>query len=295
VIVTPGSTTALYLSLIGTLTRGDEVVFIEPYYMGYTSFVKYLDLKVIPVHLQEERRFHPDMEELREKVTSKTKIILLCSPNNPTGTVFNEKELNEIAEVAEEKDILIISDEIYDQFTWDGTKHHSIAALPSVRDRTIVIMSFSKTFAMTGWRMGSIMADEEIVRPLRRVPIGGRPATFIQRAGLSALNGPWEPVEKFRIEYKKRIDYLVKRLNEIEGISCESPEGAFYLFPNFEAIGLKSIEFCEGLLDEEKLAAVPGIAFGATGEYHMRIPLVRPVEFLEKCAAALERYVDKVS
>lgn len=293
VIVFPGSTPALYISFVGTLNRGDEVILFEPYYMGYTPLIDYLDLNVIPVHLKEEKRYHIDKEELQGRVTSKTKMIVLCSPNNPTGTVFTEEELEGIAELAEENDLLVISDEIYDQFIYDERKHHSIAALPGMRERTIVIMSFSKTFAMTGWRLGSIMADESITSSLRRIPIGGRPATFIQKAGVAALTGPWEPVEEFRREYRLRRDHLVKRLNEIEGINCISPEGAFYLFPNFEAVGQKSIEFCEGLLEEQKLATVPGIAFGATGEYHIRIPLVKSIDYLNKCADAMENYVMK--
>ena len=293
VYVTPGSTPALFIGFVGTLNRGDEVILFEPYYMSYTPLLEYLGLKMITVPLKEEKLYHFDVEELQDSVTSKTRMILTCTPNNPTGTVFTREELAGIAELAKENDLLVISDEIYDQFIWDGREHHSIAALPGMRERTIVVTSFSKTFAMTGWRLGSLMADESITSMLRRIPLGGRPATFIQKAGLAALTGPWEPVEEFRREYLWRRDYLVERLNEIEGISCESPEGAFYLFPNFEAIGQSSIEFCEGLLEEEKLATVPGIAFGASGEYHIRIPLVKPVDYLSKCADAIDNYAKK--
>lgn len=292
VIVTPGSTPALFLSFVGTLNRGDEVILFDPYYMGYQPIIDYLNLRATLVHLKEEERYHLDIGELRRSVTPRTRMLVICSPNNPTGTVFTEDELSGIAEVAEENDLLILSDEIYDQFVWDGRRHRSISALPGMRERTIVIMSFSKTFAMTGWRLGSIMADEPIASGLRRIPIGGRPATFIQKAGVAALKGPWEPVEEFRREYIRRRDFLVKRLNEVEGVSCVSPEGAFYLFPNLEAVGQKSLELCAGLLDEQRLAAVPGVAFGPTGEYHLRLPLVKPVEYLAKCADALEEYVE---
>ena len=293
VYVTPGSTPALFIGFVGTLNRGDEVILFEPYYMSYTPLLEYLGLKMITAPLKEEKLYHFDVEELKESVTSKTRMILICTPNNPTGTVFTSEELAGIAELAKENDLLVISDEIYDQFIWDGRKHHSIAALPGMRERTIVVTSFSKTFAMTGWRLGSLMADKSITSMLRRIPLGGRPATFIQKAGLAALTGPWEPVEEFRREYVRRRDFLVERLNEIEGISCESPEGAFYLFPNFEAIGQRSIKFCEGLLEEEKLATVPGIAFGASGEYHIRIPLVKPIDYLSKCADVIDNYAKK--
>jgi len=282
VIVTPGSTPALFMSFLGTLNRGDEVVFFEPYYMGYYPLIDYLDLRAIPVTLKEERRFHFEMEALSGRITPRTRMIVLCSPNNQTGTVFTGEELAGIAELAIENDLFVLSDEIYDQFVWDGLRHHSIAALPGMRERTIIIMSFSKTFAMTGWRLGSIMGDRSLIRGLRKVPIGGRPATFIQKAGVAALTGPWGPVEEFRVEYRRRRDYLVKRLNEIEGMSCVSPEGAFYAFPNLEATGQRSIEFCEGLLRERKVAIVPGVAFGDAGEYHVRIPLVKPIESLER-------------
>ena len=292
VIATAGSSLALYMTFVGSLNRGDEILLFEPYYVGYTRLMDYLDLKVVSVHLKEEKRYHFDVEELFQKVTPKTRAIILCSPNNPTGTVFNKYELSKISEVAKENDLLVISDEIYDQFIYDpGMKHLSIAALPGMRERTIVIMSFSKTFAMAGWRLGSIMADESIISLFRRIPTWSRPATFIQKAGVAALTGPWGPIKEFKREYQRRRDHFVKRLNEIEKIRCISPEGAFYVFPNFEATGKKSVEFCGGLIEEQKLMTTPGIAFGDTGEYHMRMPLVKPIEYLDQCATAIEDYV----
>lgn len=295
VIATSGGTPALFMSMIGTLKRGDEVVLFEPYYMDYSDLRHYLGLKLITVPLKEDKRFHPEMEELHNKITPKTKMIVLCSQNNPTGTVFSEEELSEIAKAAKENDLLVLSDEIYDQFIYDGLKHHSIAAFLGMRERTIVILSFSKTFAMTGWRLGSIMADKSIIGALRKIPLRDRPATFLQKAGVAALNGPWGFVEEFRQEFNKRRDHLVKRLNEIEGVECVSPEGAFYLFPNLKTIGQKSIEFCEGLLQEHKVAVVPGVACGDAGEYHIRIPLVKPIKDLDKCADAMEIYAKKHS
>jgi len=290
VIVTPGSTPALFLSFVGTLSRGEEVLLSEPYYMGYKPLIEYLGLNVVSTPLEESRCYHPDLDAMEEAISEDTRMIVICSPNNPTGTVFDEEELKRIAEIAQERNLLVLSDEIYDQFVYDGD-HHSIASLPGMRERTIVIMSFSKTFSMTGWRLGTLMADEGIISSLSRIPIGGRPATFIQRAGIAALTGPWDPVEEFKHEYNSRRDHLVKRLNEIDGIECTTPEGAFYVFPSFESIGQRSIEFCEGLLEEQKLATVPGIAFGDAGEYHMRIPLVKPTEYLDECAEAIENYV----
>jgi len=294
VIVTPGSTPALFLSFVGTLSRGEEVLLFEPYYMGYKPLIEYLGLKVVSTPLEESSCYHPDLDAMEEAISEDTRMLVICSPNNPTGTVFDEDELKRIAEIVRERDLLVLSDEIYDQFVYDG-EHHSIASLPGMRERTIVIMSFSKTFSMTGWRLGTLMADEGITSSLRRIPIGGRPASFIQRAGIAALTGPWDPVKKFKHEYNRRRDHLVKRLNEIDGIECATPEGAFYVFPRFESVGQTSIEFCEGLLEEQKLATVPGIAFGDAGEYHMRIPLVKPPEYLEECAEAIENYVKSLN
>jgi aminotransferase len=292
VVVTPGSTPSLFLSFVGTLDRGDEIILFEPYYMGYKPVIDYMDLKFSSVNLEEDIGFHFDLEDLKEKVSDKTKMIVICSPNNPTGTVFSKGELDGIADIAQDEDLLVLSDEIYEQFVFDDNEHYSIASFPGMRERTIVILSFSKTFAMTGWRLGTLLADKGIVRSFRRIPIGGRPATFIQKAGVAALKGPWGEVDEFREEYKRRRDFMVERLNNIPGIECQSPEGAFYLFPTFEEVGEKSIEFCEGLLNEQKLATVPGIEFGEKGEYHMRIPLIRPIEYLSKCSEAIENYVE---
>ena len=294
VIVTAGALPALYLSLLGTLSRGDEVVLFEPFYMGYKPLIDYLGCTGITVKLREEKGYHFEMEELYESVTSKTRMILICSPNNPTGTVFTEKELSGIAELAQEKDLFILSDEIYDQFIWDDLKHHSIASQSGMKEKTLVITSFSKTFSMTGWRLGSIMADKSIISSLRKIPLGGRPATFIQKAGVAALKGPWDPIIEFRREYNKRKKYLSKRLNEIEGISCTNPEGAFYLFPNLKATGQKAVDLCEGLLEKQKFATVPGTEFGDAGEYHVRLPLVKPIEYLTKCADAMEDYIKHI-
>jgi len=287
-----GSTPALFTCFVALLQRGDGIVVFEPYYMGYSPVFNYLDLKLSPVALKEERRFHPDIEELKEAIKPETKMIVICSPNNPTGTVYNEEELKAIRDLAVDHDLLVLSDEIYDQFVYEG-RHLSIAALPDMRERTVVILSFSKTFAMTGWRLGAVLADKEVLGLIRKVPIGGRPAAFIQRAGLAALKGPWEDVERFREEYRRRRDFFAEKLNEIDGISCVLPEGAFYLFPNISGVCEDSVRFCEGLLEEEKVAVYPGVAYGKTGEGHVRIALVKPIEELERCAEAFRNYAER--
>jgi len=293
VIVTSGSGIALYMAMKGTLTPGEEVIVLDPYFMAYHDLINYFGAKEVPVSLEEDSGYHLNIENLTEKITSKTKMIILCTPNNPTGTVFNKKELTGIADLAKDNDLLVISDEVYNEYIWDENIHQSISNLPGMKERTIICNSFSKTFAMTGWRLGYLIADEPIANLLAKIPVGYRPATFIQLAGIKALKGTWIPMNKMKHEYDTRRQYLVKRLNEINGLSCPMPEGAFYLFPNIEETGQKSIPFCEGLLEEKKIGIVPGLACGNNGEDHVRIPLVKPMEELTKFADGIEEYISK--
>ncbi|MCW3978792.1 MAG: aminotransferase class I/II-fold pyridoxal phosphate-dependent enzyme [Candidatus Bathyarchaeota archaeon] len=294
VIVTAGSGQSLYASMAGTLNPGDEVVQLEPYYMAYHGLIEYLGAREVTVQLVEEEGYRLDVEALKAKVTPETKMIVLCNPSNPTGTVYTEEELKGIADVAVDNDLLVLSDEVYNELVWDGRRHCSISALPGMRERTVVSMSFSKTFAMTGWRLGCLIADEAISSRLARMPIGYRVNTFVQMAGLEALRGPWEPVEEMRREFERRRRFFVPRLNEIEGVGCHMPEGSIFTFPNIEALGKKSVEFCEALLKGSRILVRPGVAFGEAGEYHVRIPLIRPVETLEKVAAAVEDCAEKM-
>lgn len=294
VIVTAGSGQSLYASMAGTLNPGDEVVQLEPYYMAYHGLIEYLGAREVPVPLVEKEGYRLDIEALKESVTQETKMIVLCNPSNPTGTVYTEEELKGIADLAVDNDLLVLSDEVYNELLWDGRRHRSISSLPGMRGRTIVSMSFSKTFAMTGWRLGCLIADEAISSRLGRMPIGYRVNTFVQLAGVEALRGPWEPVEEMRREFDRRRRFFVPRLNEIEGVGCHMPEGSIFTFPNIGALGRKSVDFCEALLEDSRILVRPGIAFGEAGEYHVRIPLIRPVETLEKVAVAIEESAQKM-
>jgi aspartate/methionine/tyrosine aminotransferase len=256
--------------------------------MAYSNLIEYLGAREVGVALGEEEGYRLDLEALKEKVTRNTKMIVICNPNNPSGTVHTREELAGIAEVAQENDLLVLSDEVYNEFVWDGREHVSIASLPGMKERTIICNSFSKTFAMTGWRLGYVLADKSIVTRLQRIPVGYRTNTFVQTAAVEALKGPWEPVERMAQEYDRRRRFMVPRLNEIDGISCHMPEGAFYLFPNIGGLGVGSEEFCESLLVKKKILARPGTAFGVSGELHMRIPLIKPVETLGEIADAIE-------
>ncbi len=294
VTVTAGSGIALFVSMAGTVNPGEEVILPEPYFLDYANIVEYLGAKEVGVALDEERGYRLDTEDLKERATKKTKMIVLCNPNNPSGTVYTEAELKAIAEVAVDKDILVLSDEVYREFVWDGRRHMSIASLPGMKERTILCSSFSKTFAMTGWRLGYFLADEAIAKRLQKIPIGYRTNTFTQIAGVTAMKGPRDSVERMVKEFDRRRRFMAPRLEEIEGISCHTPEGAFYLFPNIRGLGVKSEPFCESLLKEKKLVVRPGTAFGKSGEYHMRIPLIKPVNVLEEIAAKIEDHVKKM-
>ncbi len=295
VTVTAGSGVALFASTAGTVNPGEEVVLLEPYFMAYSNLVEYAGAKEVGVPLDEDEGYRLDIDALKEKVTGKTKMIVLCNPNNPSGTVFTKEELKGIADVANDEDLLVLSDEVYCEFLWDGTKHITIASLPGMRERTIITSSFSKTFAMTGWRLGYVIADKSITSRIQKIPLGYRTNTFVQMAGVAAMQGTWEPVKAMAEEYDRRRKFMVPRLSEIDGINCHNPEGAFYLFPNIGGLGMGSEEFCESLLKETKILAQPGTAFGATGEGHMRIPLIKSVEVLEEIAQSIEDHARKIS
>jgi aminotransferase len=284
VIITAGSGVSLFVSMAGTINPGEEVIVLEPYFMAYSDLIEYLGAKEVGVPLEEKNNYRLNVEGLKEKITQKTKMIVICNPNNPSGTVFTKDELIEIANIALESDLLVLSDEVYNEFVWDERKHISIASLPDMKERTIISNSFSKTFAMTGWRLGYVFADNKIMERLQRIPIGYRTNTFVQIAGIEALRGPWDPIQNMIREYDLRRKFMVPRLNKIDGLTCHMPEGAFYLFPNISGLGIGSEEFCESLLMEKKILARPGTAYGVSGEHHIRIPLIRPIDKLEKIA-----------
>lgn len=292
-IVTAGSGLSLFVSVTGTVNPGEEIIVFEPYFMAYSNIIEYAGAKEVGVPLMEEEGYRLNLEALKEAVTSKTKMIILCTPNNPSGTIFTMGELEGVADLAKDSDLLILSDEVYNEFVWDGKEHISIASLPGMRERTIIINSFSKTFAMTGWRLGYILADKPISSMLSMMPIGYRTTTFVQQAAVEALKGPWKPVEKMKKAYLERRNFMAPRLDEILGISCHVPEGAFYLFPNISGLDVGCVDFCESLLKEKKILVRPGTAFGVTGEGHFRLPLIRSVDDLEEIADAIEAHTEK--
>ena len=283
VIVTPGAKPIMFYSILALLDKGDEAIYPNPLFPIYESMINFTGAKAVPVPLREELDFRFDIDELRSKVTSRTKLIILNSPHNPTGGVLEEDDIRSIAEIAQKYNIIVLSDEIYEHIIYEG-KPFSIASLPGMLDRTILLNGFSKTYAMTGWRLGYAVMPPELVEPVVRLISNSVSCTtpFIQYAGIEALTGPQDSVPKMVNEFRKRRDLIVDGLNQIPGISCRRPKGAFYVFPNVKKLGVDCNRFADYLLNEAGVATLPGIHFGKYGEGYLRLSYATSLENIKK-------------
>jgi len=292
VLITSGGSQAIFRAFGTILNPGDEVLLMDPCYTGYSQPAAYFGAKIIRAAQSKDEKglFRPDFENIEAAITEKTKAALICSPDNPTGAVWTEAEIGRLAEIAVEKDVLVISDEIYTEFIWDG-KHVPIIDKPGMEERTMVLMSFSKTFAWTGCRAGYIIAGPQLMEKINQVPIGitGMPLPF-QKAATKALAEGWDFVDSMREAYKRRIDAVVPRLNEIDGVSCPKPEGAFYVFPDVSSFGVPTMQLLMGLLKGGQVLVAPGSVYGQKGEGHVRLALVKPVDVLEEAVDRLGKY-----
>ncbi|MCI6879291.1 MAG: pyridoxal phosphate-dependent aminotransferase [Lachnospiraceae bacterium] len=287
VLVTVGVGEATYAAMAAFLQEGDEVLVPNPVWLNYIHVPSSLGATPVTYSLKEENDYQIDFEELESKITERTKMIVIVDPSNPTGGVFSEETLKRLADIAIKNDLLVISDEIYEQLTYDGTKHICIASLPGMKERTIKLGGFSKAYSMTGWRLGYMCAPVEVIKACVRVHqyTITCASSFVQEAAITALNDCDDDVEAMRKEYQRRKDYVVKALNEIDGISCNNPQGAFYIFVNIKELGKTSMEVAEYLLDTAKVAMVPGSAFGSEGEGYIRLSYACSYEDLvEACA-----------
>jgi aminotransferase len=293
ILLESGGSQAIFRAFAAILDPGDEIIIQDPAYQGYNRPAAYFGASIKKANMTKDDKgiFRPDMENIKAAINDKTKALIICNPDNPCGAVYTQKELEEIAEIAVEKDIIVIADEIYTEYVWGGRKHLPIINLPGMLERTMVLMSFSKTFAWTGCRAGYIIAGPELMKVINAVPIGitSMPVPF-QKAGAIALREGWDFVETMRMEFKKRIDYFVPRLNEIEGVHCPMPEGAFYVFADVSELKVPSINFSREFFHHEKVRCAPGTQYGPNSEGHIRFALVRPVEDLEEVAVRLERF-----
>ncbi|MCM3600565.1 aminotransferase [Robertmurraya korlensis] len=293
IIITVGASQALDIALRAILDPGDEVIVIEPSFVSYAPLVSLAGGKPVAVQATEEYDFKIQTHQLEKAITDRTKAIMLCSPNNPTGTMLNEKELTELATFIETHDLLVLSDEIYAELAYDEP-YVSFAAIEGMRHRTLLINGFSKGFAMTGWRLGFVCANEELTAAMLKIHQYAMMCapTMAQYAALEALKGGREDVEDMKKSYRRRRNYFVQSLNDI-GLSCHIPGGAFYAFPSIVSTGLSSEQFAEQLLIEEKVAVVPGNVFGSSGEGHIRCSYASSMEQLQEAVKRIKRFVDK--
>jgi aminotransferase len=292
VLVTVGVSEALDLALRALLNPGDEVIYHEPCYVSYSPSIVMAHGVAVPVATTREDGFSLRPEALAKAITNRTKVVMLNFPTNPTGAVATREDLEGVARLCLEHDLIVISDEIYSELRYDDEEHLSIAALPGMRERTILLHGFSKAFAMTGFRLGYACAPPELIEAMMKVHQYGilcAPITS-QAAALEALSGGEDLYAPMKKEYRRRRDYLVGRLNAM-GVDCHLPGGAFYVFPDIRKFGLSSKEFATGLLEAGKVAAVPGDAFGTSGEGFLRCCYATGMDDLETAMDAMEQYV----
>lgn len=287
VVVVPGGKPILFFVFLALIEEGDEVIYPDPGFPIYESLANFLGAKAVPIPLREEREFRLDPEELRSLITDRTRLIVINSPQNPTGSVLDETDIRDIAAAIGDREIMVLSDEIYSRLLFEGA-HHSILSLPGWKDRTILLDGFSKTYAMTGWRMGYGVMPADLAVSIARLMTNSNSCTasFTQRAGLAALQGDQSSVGKMCTEFKNRRDLFVAGINRIPGFSCLSPKGAFYTFPNIRGTGWTSKKLADALLADAGVAALSGTAFGRHGEGYLRFSVANSRENLER---ALQR------
>jgi aspartate aminotransferase len=287
VVVVPGGKPIIFFCILALAEQGDEVIYPNPGFPIYESMINYVGAKAVPIRLREELDFRLDVGELAGLINDRTKLIILNSPQNPTGGMLEKKDIDSIARVIGDRNIMMLSDEIYSRLIFEG-EHHSIMSIEGLRDRTILLDGFSKTYAMTGWRMGYGVMRADLATHIARLMTNSSSCTasFSQIAGIEALRGPQDSVDEMRAEFKKRRDVMVTGLNEINGFSCRLPHGAFYVFPNITRTGWPSKKLADALLDDAGVAALSGTAFGAFGEGYLRFSVANSIENIEK---ALER------
>jgi len=287
VVVVPGGKPIIFFSMLALVDEGDEVIYPNPGFPIYESMINYVGGRAVPVPLHEDRDFSLDVNELASLISDRTRLIILNSPHNPTGGVLTRKDIRDIAEAIGDRNIMVLSDEIYSRLIFEG-EDVSIMSVPGFKDRTILLDGFSKTYAMTGWRMGYGVMRADLATQFSRLNTNSISCTasFTQIAGIEALRGDQTSVDKMNAEFKHRRDVFVAGLNKIKGFSCRMPKGAFYAFPNITKTGWPSKKLADALLEEAGVACLSGTAFGAYGEGYLRFSVANSLENLN---SALER------
>jgi aspartate/methionine/tyrosine aminotransferase len=294
VVVVPGGKPIIFFTMLALIDEGDEVIYPNPGFPIYESMINYVGGRAIPVQLREDRDFSLDVDELARLITERTKLIILNSPQNPTGGVMERKDVERLAKVIGERNIVVLSDEIYSRLLFEG-EHFSIMSVPGMQERTILLDGFSKTYAMTGWRMGYGVMRADLAAHITRLMTNSNSCTasFTQMAGIEALRGDQTSVDHMCAEFKRRRDVFVAGLNKIKGFSCRLPKGAFYVFPNITKTGWKSKPLADALLEQAGVAALSGTAFGEFGEGYLRFSVANSLENLQQALDRIGQWTQK--
>jgi aspartate aminotransferase len=294
VVVVPGGKPIIFFTIMALVEEEDEVIYPNPGFPIYESMIHFMGAKAVPIRLREELDFRLDVNELADLINDRTRLIILNSPQNPTGGVLSQRDVRDIADAIGDREITILSDEIYSRLIFEG-EHHSIMSLPGFKERTILLDGFSKTYAMTGWRMGYGVMRSDLANHISRLMTNSNSCTasFTQVAGIEAVRGDQASVEKMRQEFQHRRDVFVAGLNKIKGFSCRLPKGAFYTFPNISKTGWKSKKLADALLDQAGVAGLSGTAFGDYGEGYLRFSVANSIENLQAALERIEQWTQK--
>jgi aminotransferase len=297
VTVTSGSQEAMLIAALGFLNRGDEALILDPYYPAYFEDTLIAEAKPVTVALDANKNYGIERETLEEKITDKTRMIWMCNPCNPTGRVCSKSDLETVAEVAQEHDLIVFADEIYEKLVYDGAKHLSIGSLSGMEDRTITVNGFSKAYAMTGWRIGYVVAEDKLSSALRKLHYYAAlcPNSISQKAALTALTGPQDCVKEMLAEYRRRRELVIRELSKIESLPYTIPKGAFYVFPDFSSFEASDEALALRLLKEARVVTVPGSGFGEAGRGHLRISYSTSYGQIQKGIARLRNCLEHVS
>ena len=294
VVVVPGGKPIIFFSILALVEESDEVIYPNPGFPIYESMINYIGAKAVPIRLREEMDFRLDVDELAGLINDRTKLIIINSPQNPTGGVLTKTDIDRIAKAIRDRNIMVLSDEIYSRLIFEG-EHYSIMSIDGMKDRTILLDGFSKTYAMTGWRMGYGVMRADLATHISRLMTNSASCTasFTQVAGIEALRGPQDSVDKMCAEFKKRRDVMVAGLNKIKGFSCRVPHGAFYVFPNVSQTGWPSKKLADALLNDAGVAALSGTAFGDFGEGYLRFSVANSIKNIEKALERINGWTEK--
>jgi aspartate/methionine/tyrosine aminotransferase len=293
VVVTPGAKPIMFYAIMAVAGPGDEVIYPNPGFPIYESAIELAGATAVPLPLKEEKGFAFSIDDLRERITPKTKMLIINSPQNPTGGILTKDDLKAIAEIAVKHNLLVLADEIYGRVVYDGFENHTIAAYPGMLDRTIILDGFSKTYAMTGWRLGFGIMPKELAEVVAKLQtnVASCTASFIQIAGIEALTGPQEWVDNVVEEFRRRRDLIVDGVNSLPGFHCHEPLGAFYVFPNITKTGMDSRTLANRILNEAGVACLSGTTFGSYGEGYIRFSYANSMQNIEKAIDRIRQFL----